>query len=198
MLRARPHLPGADVVAALGVSRATLMRAVRAAVFQVDEGGGSEQVGHLNLAYPDSSVFESSAPFPWPLDESMRDGWFDGLPYFLQDLRPDGLLGRRFARTHAQILQLGDCCSSATTPASGLVMMCCTRSHCWERTRAATLLSARAPFGCGWSRFKNLTHPLRRRKCLRSTLSAHRARCRTEISAPRPPVNFQNSPPYVR
>jgi hypothetical protein len=38
----------------------------------------------------------------------MRDGWFDGLPYFLQDLRPDGFLGRQFARLHAQILQLGD------------------------------------------------------------------------------------------
>jgi hypothetical protein len=136
-LRARPYLPAADVLAALGVSRATLMRAVRAAgpdvltigrgrrtayaarrllrgsadplpVFQVDEGGGSEQVGHLNLAYPDGSVFESSAPFPWPLVDSMRDGWFDGLPYFLQDLRPDGFLGRQFARAHAHVLQLGD------------------------------------------------------------------------------------------
>jgi hypothetical protein len=38
----------------------------------------------------------------------MRDGWFDGLPYFLQDLRPDGFLGRQFARAHAQVLQLGD------------------------------------------------------------------------------------------
>lgn len=136
-LRTRPHLPAADVLAALGVSRATLMRAVREAgsgvltigrgrrtsyaarrllrgsadplpVFQVDEGGGSEQVGHLNLAYPDGSVFESSVPFPWPLDDSMRDGWFDGLPYFLQDLRPDGFLGRQFAKAHAQVLQLGD------------------------------------------------------------------------------------------
>jgi hypothetical protein len=38
----------------------------------------------------------------------MRDGWFDGLPYFLQDLRPDGFLGRQFARAHAQVLQLGE------------------------------------------------------------------------------------------
>src|SRR5437016_5283291 len=136
-LRARPHLPAAELLAALAVSRATLMRAVRAAgpevltigrgrrtsyaarrrlrgsadplpVFQVDEHGGSEQVGLLNLAYPDGSVFEFSVPPPWPLDDSMRDGWFDGLPYFLQDLRPDGFLGRRFARAHARVLQLGD------------------------------------------------------------------------------------------
>jgi HipA-like C-terminal domain len=136
-LRARPHLPAAELLAALGVSRATLMRAVRAAgpevltigrarrtsyaarrrlrgsadpvpVFQVDERGDSEQVGRLDLAYPDGSVFEFSAPSPWPLGDSMRDGWFDGLPYFLQDLRPDGFLGRQFARAHAQVLQLGD------------------------------------------------------------------------------------------
>jgi hypothetical protein len=136
-LRARPHLAAAELLAALGVSRATLMRAVRAAgsavltigqarrtsyaarrllrgsanplpVFQVDEHGGSEEVGRLSLAYPEGSVFEFSAEPPWPLDHSMRDGWFDGLPYFLQDLRPDGFLGRQFARVHAQLLQLSD------------------------------------------------------------------------------------------
>ena len=136
-LRTRPHLPAGELLAALGVSRATLMRAVRAAgpevvtigrarrtsyaarrrlrgsadplpVFRVDERGGSEQVGRLNLAYPDGGVFEFNAPSSWPLDDSMRDGWFDGLPYFLQDLRPDGFLGRQFARAHRQVLQLGD------------------------------------------------------------------------------------------
>ena len=136
-LRARPHIPAAELLATLGVSRVTLMRAVRAAgpavltvgrarrtsyaarrllrgsanpipVFQVDEHGGSEEVGRLNLAYPDGSVFEFSTESHWPLDNSMRDGWFDGIPYFLQDLRPDGFLGRQFARVHAQMLQLSD------------------------------------------------------------------------------------------
>lgn len=136
-LRARPNLPAGELLASLGVSRATLMRAVRTAgpeiltigrarrtayaarrnlrgsaeplpVFQVDEQGGSAEVGRLNLAYPDGSVFEFSATSSWPLDDPMRDGWFDGIPYFLQDLRPDGFLGRQFARAHAQVLQLGE------------------------------------------------------------------------------------------
>lgn len=77
-------------------------------VFQVDERGASEQVGRLSLAYPEGTAYEFSALSPWPLDDSMRDGWFDGLPYFLQDLRPAGFLGRRFARARAQVLQLGD------------------------------------------------------------------------------------------
>ena len=66
------------------------------------------ELGHLDLAYPEGSVFDFSVPYPWPLDDSMSDGWFDGLPYFLQDMRPDGFLGRRFARMHAHVLQLGD------------------------------------------------------------------------------------------
>jgi hypothetical protein len=136
-LRARPHLSTADVLASLGISRATLMRAVRAAgpevltigrarrtsyaerrglrgrtdplpVFQVDQQGGSEQAGRLNLAYPEGTVLELRAPSIWPLADSMRDGWFDGVPYFLQDLRPDGFLGHQFARAHAQVLQLGE------------------------------------------------------------------------------------------
>ena len=137
VLRARPHLPAAELLAVLDVSRATLMRAVRAAgsevltigrarrtayaarrrlrgsadplpVFQVDERGGVEQVGRLNLAHPDGTFLEFSASPQWPLDHSMRDGWFEGLPYFLQDLRPAGFMGRRFARAHARVLHLGD------------------------------------------------------------------------------------------
>jgi hypothetical protein len=77
-------------------------------VFQIDEQGGSEQVARLSLAHPHGSVFELNVQSAWPLDASMRDGWFDGVPYFLQDLRPDGFLGRQFARAHGHLLQLGD------------------------------------------------------------------------------------------
>lgn len=136
-LRNRPNLPAADLTRHLGVSRATLSRLVRAAgprilsigrarrrsyaarrtlrgdaaplpIFRIDEKGASEQVAELDLAYPDGCVVVFNGPSPWPLDDPMRDGWFDGLPYFLQDLRPGGFLGRRFARTHARALQVGD------------------------------------------------------------------------------------------
>jgi hypothetical protein len=136
-LRARPNLPAAQLRDALGVSPATLMRAVRAAgagviaigqarrtayaarrplrgseaalpVFQVDAQGGYSQLGAMDLAYPDGSVLRFTQPCPWPLDDSMRDGWFEGVPYFMQDLRPDGFLGRQFARAHAQVLQFSE------------------------------------------------------------------------------------------
>jgi hypothetical protein len=75
-------------------------------VFQIDAQGSYDQVANLSLAYPYGSVLEFSAECPWPLDETMQDGWFEGLPYFLQDLRPEGFLGRAFARTYAHLLQL--------------------------------------------------------------------------------------------
>ena len=136
-LRARPHLPAGELLTALNVSRATLMRMVRAAgadvltigrarrtsyaarrplrgsaaplpVFQIDEHGGSTDFGRMDLAYPHGTVFEFGGPTDWPIDDSMRDGWFDGLPYFVQDMRPEGFLGRQFARTYAPILQLSE------------------------------------------------------------------------------------------
>jgi HipA-like C-terminal domain len=48
------------------------------------------------------------ASMGWPLDDSMRDGWFDGRPYPLQDMKPQGFLGRHFARRHAAMLQVAD------------------------------------------------------------------------------------------
>ncbi len=109
------HAAGREVIA-IGRARRTSYAARRRLrgsadplpVFQVDEQGGSEQVGSLNLAYPDGSVFEHKAQSLWPLDDSMHDGWFDGLPYFMRDLRPDGFLGQQFARAHGPLLQLGE------------------------------------------------------------------------------------------
>lgn len=136
-LRKQHRMPAAQLLAELGVSRPTLMRAVRAAgasvltigrarrtsyvarrllrgseaplpVFRVDPRGGSEQVGQLHLAHPDGCVLEYSDAFEWPLDTDMRDGWFEGIPYPMQDLRPEGFLGRAFARQNAAVLQVSE------------------------------------------------------------------------------------------
>lgn len=135
LLRAWPNMPAAEVREALGVNRTTLMRIVRAAgsdvlsigrarrtryaarrplpaseqplpVFLVDEQGGYDQLADLTLTYPHGSVLEWSGDCPWPLAEEEQDGWFEGLPYFLQDLRPEGFLGRAFARAYSSLLQL--------------------------------------------------------------------------------------------
>ena len=137
LLRRHHRVPAAQLQEQLGVSRATLMRTVQAAgdsvltigrarrtsyaarrqlrgspaplpVFRVDEHASTSQVGELHLAYPDGCLFEFENTLEWPLDADMRDGWFEGIPYMLQDLRPDGFLGRAFARVNAPLLQVGD------------------------------------------------------------------------------------------
>lgn len=135
ILRQRPYRPAAEVRSALGVNRTTLMRMVRAAgpevltigrarrtryaarrsllgceqplpVFQIDEQGRYDQVASLTLTYPHGSVLEWSGDCPWPLAEEEQEGWFEGVPYFLHDLRPEGFLGRAVTRAYAGLLQL--------------------------------------------------------------------------------------------
>ena len=77
-------------------------------VFQVNEQGEPSQIGRLHLAHGHGCWFEGELS-AWPLapdDTAMRDGWHEGLPYPLQDMRPEGFLGRSFARAHAALLQV--------------------------------------------------------------------------------------------
>jgi len=135
LLRLRGRLPAGELLKALEVSRATLMRRVRAAgedvisrgsarrttyaarralrgskaalpLYRVGEHGAVQELAHLDLTYPDGCAVEFKADFGWPLDDEMQAGWFDGLPYPLQDMRPQGFLGRNFARHHATLLQV--------------------------------------------------------------------------------------------
>ena len=134
-LRLKGRLQAGDLLKALGVSRATLMRLARAAgpavvvrgaarrttyaarrqlrgsdarlpLFRVDEQGEVQQIAWLDLVYPDGCAAEFLADFGWPLGDGMASGWFDGLPYPLHDMRPQGFLGRNFARHHAEMLQV--------------------------------------------------------------------------------------------
>jgi hypothetical protein len=40
----------------------------------------------------------------WPVPDESRDGWWHGLPYPLYDMRPQGYLGRQFARAQHRAL----------------------------------------------------------------------------------------------
>lgn len=83
-------------------------------VFQVNTAGEPSQIGRLHLAHGHGCWFEGQLGHGgagWPLDPTdtaMRDGWHEGLPYPLQDMRPEGFLGRAFARAHAALLQVPD------------------------------------------------------------------------------------------
>ncbi len=134
-LRTWHKLPTGELLRRLGVSRATLMRAVRELgpqvvsrgrarrtayaarralrgslqalpLYRIDQDGLTHEVAMLYPLHPAGCALDGPEPLGWPLDENMRDGWFEGLPYFLDDMRPQGFLGRHFARRHANLLQL--------------------------------------------------------------------------------------------
>lgn len=134
-LRTWGRQPAGELVARLGISRATLMRAVQALgpqvvslgqarrtaygvrrpvrtlvdplpLYRIDESGQPHEVALLAPLHPAGCALIWREACPWPLDPQMAEGWFDGLPYLLDDARPQGFQGRHFARRHAALLQV--------------------------------------------------------------------------------------------
>ncbi|WP_373717538.1 hypothetical protein [Roseateles sp.] len=78
---------------------------VEAPIYRIDEDGRPQLVGRLAPIWPEGCHAGLNAP-AWPAPEAARDGWYHGLPYPRYDLRPQGFLGRTFARQHAIALGL--------------------------------------------------------------------------------------------
>ncbi|MYM71971.1 type II toxin-antitoxin system HipA family toxin YjjJ [Duganella sp. FT134W] len=76
-------------------------------VYRIDRKGRGEQIAMLDPIYPAGCALRYEQALEWPLAPEMRDGWFPGLPYPLDDMRPQGFLGRNFARNYAGLLQVG-------------------------------------------------------------------------------------------
>lgn len=135
ILRTWHRQPSAELLGRLGVSRPTLMRAltqldgqvvsrgrarrtayaarrpVRGSMaaltlYQIDTAGLAHEAAQLEPVYPVGCAMNFNGKFPWPLDDEMQDGWFRGLPYPIADMRPQGFLGRNFARQYGELLQL--------------------------------------------------------------------------------------------
>ncbi|MFT4101025.1 MAG: type II toxin-antitoxin system HipA family toxin YjjJ [Burkholderiaceae bacterium] len=79
-------------------------------LYRVDAQGELHRIGELDPVSPSGIAvrWEDAAAFEWPLEPMMRDGWFDGLPYFMQDMRAQGFLGRHFARNLAAMHPLSE------------------------------------------------------------------------------------------
>lgn len=136
-LRTWGRQPAGELVSRLGISRPTLMRAVRALgpdvlslgsarrtayaarrairgnaaplpLYLIDEVGEVHEVATVYPTHPTGCAVSFATGLGWPLDDSMADGWFDGVPYMLDDMRPQGFLGRHFARAYADVLQVPD------------------------------------------------------------------------------------------
>lgn len=77
-------------------------------VYAIDTAGQARQTGLLTLLEPDSTLLAVAA-MGWPTDKEFELGvWQGGLPYPLQDMRPQGFLGRLFAQLEAGNLGVSD------------------------------------------------------------------------------------------
>lgn len=74
-------------------------------LYCISEAGEAQELATLVPLY-DGAALQVRQELGWPLDEDMAQGWFDGIPYMLDDMRPQGFLGRHFARTNAALLQV--------------------------------------------------------------------------------------------
>ena len=74
-------------------------------LYEIDAAGRAEPLVSLALVHPEGTrmALESSG---WPVPEESRDGWWHGLPYPLYDMRPQGYMGRQFARAEYRQLAL--------------------------------------------------------------------------------------------
>lgn len=110
--RQMARLPAGDVLSAGRARRArhALTRRLRGGpsqlpVFAVDGDGRLQTVGPLSLTQPEGSHLLLTAA-GWPVPSEARDGWWPGLPYPLHQMRPQGYMGRQFARLSHRRLQV--------------------------------------------------------------------------------------------
>ena len=133
-LRLRGPSTARELSEALGVSQPTISRAVAAAggrvvrwgqtnrvryaalrdvrrlgtewpIFRIDTQGRPREFGRLTALYGAGSLVQTANPPRWMRDDFI-DGYFPGVPWFLDDQRPQGFLGRQFARRWSSDLGL--------------------------------------------------------------------------------------------
>ncbi len=74
-------------------------------VYMINELGQGLSCGTLNLLAPAGSLLPLRS-LGWPMDAEHIAGVWDGLPYPLYDMRPQGYMGRNFARKAAAELDV--------------------------------------------------------------------------------------------
>ena len=67
-------------------------------LYRIDAQGRAMRLGQLRALYSENFHFEPERPVPAFLHGEFSSGWFPGLPWFLDDQRPQGFLGRALVR----------------------------------------------------------------------------------------------------
>lgn len=134
LLRSRGPASARELAVALGVSQPTISRALAAAgsrivrwgqtnraryaarrdirglgsewpLFRIDTQGQPHEFGQLAALYGSGTLLTPAETTDWLRDDFV-DGLFPGVPWFLDDQRPQGFLGRQFAQRWSSDLGL--------------------------------------------------------------------------------------------
>lgn len=105
----------AGVVLSAGRGRRTryaLRRALRGylpdiPLYAIDTAGDAILLSRLALFQPKGVLLPLTGSV-WPVPRDAQDGWWDGLPYPIYDMRPQGYMGRQFARTEYRQLDISE------------------------------------------------------------------------------------------
>ena len=73
-------------------------------VYAIDKNGSISNIGFFNLVEPSGSLYDISEFYP--VDSESRDGWWQGLPYPIYDMQPQGFIGKYFARQVYESLKI--------------------------------------------------------------------------------------------
>lgn len=66
-------------------------------IYSVDRHGVGHQLSSMELVAPQGSFLDLKR-MAWPVDVEHISGWWDGLPYPIYDMQPQGFIGRNLAR----------------------------------------------------------------------------------------------------
>src|SRR5262245_11385787 len=98
-----------DSIVQIGAARRAryaLRRQIRSSaqwpVFRINEEGRAEDYCRLEAFFGGWRVQWPGRPPEWARFVSDPDGWWEGLPFFVGDMRPQGFLGRLLARLLAE------------------------------------------------------------------------------------------------
>lgn len=102
-------------VIAIGATRRRRYAAARAVwgdqtrwpVYRIDAAGAAARLGVLHALRRGSWHLAFDSAEPCFAHGEFRDGLYPDLPWFLLDVRPQGFLGRAFARQHGEQLDIG-------------------------------------------------------------------------------------------
>ena len=75
-------------------------------LYEIDSEGKAHSAGHLNCLEARQWHLEQDNPWETLRWDEFTDGLYPDLPWFLDDLRPQGFLGRSFARKYGKLMGL--------------------------------------------------------------------------------------------